>query len=225
MLQLIAKSIERWSMEKQGVFTNHMKERGVLEKEVLSFYYYRDDGIELYRIIERYVSSMVYLYYETKEDVQKDFEIQEWRKEMIAPNLDGGCGLVDVPGNDKKAFTNQEQLIETITVIIFSCSAMHGAANFSQYDAYGFPLNYPGMLLAEPLKNKKPLTEEDILNYVPDQKVVLDTMVITKPAVEIVEKFRADLKALSEKIQMRNTDAAFPYRHLDPKEVPNAISI
>ncbi|CAG0894870.1 unnamed protein product [Cyprideis torosa] len=37
--------------------------------------------------------------------------------------------------------------------------------------------------------------------------------------------FRADLKALSEKIQMRNTDAAFPYRHLDPKEVPNAISI
>ncbi|CAG0904831.1 unnamed protein product, partial [Cyprideis torosa] len=139
MLQLIAKSIERWSMEKQGVFPNHMKERGVLEKEVLPFYYYRDDGIELYRIIERYVSSMVYLYYETKEDVQKDYEIQEWRKEMTAPKLDGGCGLVDVPGDDEKGFTNQEQLIETITVIIFSCSAMHGAANFSQYDAYGFP--------------------------------------------------------------------------------------
>ncbi|CAG0890566.1 unnamed protein product [Cyprideis torosa] len=209
MFQLIAKGIERWSMKKQGVFPNHMKERGVLEKEVLPFYYYRDDGIELYRIIERYVSSMVYLYYETKEDVQKDYEIQEWRKEMTAPKVDGGCGLVDVPGDDEKGFTNQEELIETITVIIFSCSAMHGSANFCQYDAYGFPLNYPGMLLGEPPKNKKPLTERDILNYVSSQKVVLNSMVITKllsmkgtnslgdfemqyiydpPAVEIVEK-------------------------------------
>ncbi|CAG0890565.1 unnamed protein product [Cyprideis torosa] len=38
-------------------------------------------------------------------------------------------------------------------------------------------------------------------------------------------RFRADLKALSKKIQVRNEDVAFPYWHLDPKDVPNAISI
>ncbi|CAG5122755.1 unnamed protein product, partial [Candidula unifasciata] len=53
-----------------------------------------------------------------------------------------------VPGNGH--ITTNDQLTQILTSIIYSCSVAHAAANFPQYEEYGFPLKYPAMLRGKP---------------------------------------------------------------------------
>lgn len=57
-----------------------------------------------------------------------------------------------VPGNGH--FTSNEQLTAVLTTIIYTCSVSHASTNFPQYDEYGFPPNYPGLLRGSPPKDK-----------------------------------------------------------------------
>ena len=45
--------------------------------------------------------------------------------------------------------TTNEELKEVLTVFIFISSVGHAAANFGQYNQYGFPPNYPAQLFVE----------------------------------------------------------------------------
>lgn len=51
-------------------------------------------------------------------------------------------------------FTSIDDLVEVLTVFIFTGSVQHAAANFGQYDEYAFPPNYPSFLRTERPKNK-----------------------------------------------------------------------
>ena len=51
-------------------------------------------------------------------------------------------------------FNNMEDLIKTLTTYTFILSCVHAAANFNQYDEYGFPPNMPFKLRGLPPKNK-----------------------------------------------------------------------
>lgn len=51
-------------------------------------------------------------------------------------------------------FNSVEEVIDVVTVIISTCSLGHAAANFQQYEQYGFVPNYPGILLSEVPKEK-----------------------------------------------------------------------
>ena len=48
-----------------------------------------------------------------------------------------------------------------MTTIIYTCSVSHASTNFPQYEEYGFPPNYPGMLRGIPPKNKVGLVLRD----------------------------------------------------------------
>ena len=150
-----------------------------------------------------------------------------------------------VPGGGK--LTNNEQLIKILTTIIYTCSISHASTNFPQYEEYGFPPNYPGLLRGTPPSSKTTVTtERDILKCLPDRPTTLDIMIVTKilsakgtksigdfevqyifdpAAVEIVETFRKDLKEISKTIQERNLHRNPPYEYLDPEIIPNSISI
>ena len=59
--------------------------------------------------------------------------------------------LQGIPNNGE--FDNIDDLVKTITCIIFNCSAAH-AVHFNQYDDYAFPPNYPALLHGKLPKNK-----------------------------------------------------------------------
>ena len=50
-------------------------------------------------------------------------------------------------------FQSFDELIQTLTSIIFMCIGGHAAVNLPQYDEYGYPPNYPTLLLGEPSCN------------------------------------------------------------------------
>ena len=60
--------------------------------------------------------------------------------------------LQGVP-NDGKFETN-DQLVVTLTAIIYTCSVAHAAANFQQYDEYAAPFRMAFTMHGVPPKDK-----------------------------------------------------------------------
>jgi len=52
--------------------------RGVEDKNLLPGYYYRDDSLKLWDIIQSAVKNLMSLFYLTPEDVMNDSELQVW---------------------------------------------------------------------------------------------------------------------------------------------------
>ncbi|XP_054721720.1 polyunsaturated fatty acid 5-lipoxygenase-like [Uloborus diversus] len=245
MFELMKKGMRVWHFNVHGMVPNEIKSRGV-EKDVLPKYPYRDDAVQIYHTIRRYVEKTVHCFYDKEDKVVNDYELQQWRAELVKDRKLGGCGFLGVPGEENNRFTNSEEVIDTITAIISICSLGHAAANFQQYDEYAFPPNYPGILYGDPPRDKAPVTENDILNKIPTKQTTLDIMTITKIlstkatkslgdfeiqfmynpiCVKAAEEFREELAQISRQIKLRNRSEAFPYDWLDPEYIPNAISI
>ena len=50
-------------MNIEGTFPKNLEERGVMEKDVLPVYPYRDDGLLLYNAIKTYVTKIINHFY------------------------------------------------------------------------------------------------------------------------------------------------------------------
>ena len=93
---------------------------------------------------------------------------------------------------------------------------------------------------------QSPLTEQDILDNLPDKATTVDVMTVTRLlsekvtnslgdfevqyafcpiSVAALEAFRKDLKRIGSIIDERNKSREFQYDYCHPREVPNAISI
>ncbi|CAG2249787.1 ALOX5 [Mytilus edulis] len=173
-----------------------------------------------------------------------DCEIQNWGAEIVKSRDDGGCGMLGVPNNGQ--FETIDQLVVTLTAIIYTCSVGHAAASFQQYDEYGAPFSYPFIMHGAPPKDKEPVDFETVLKIIPNRAELLTLMSITKvlsekrtkdlgnfekqlivdpPAIQVVEEFREDLENVGKTIDERNQKREHPYEWLHPSEIPNAISI
>ena len=51
-------------------------------------------------------------------------------------------------------FKRVSELALVCTSLIFTCTVQHAAVNFSQYEEYAFPANYPILLSGEPPTDK-----------------------------------------------------------------------
>ncbi|CAC5374175.1 ALOX5 [Mytilus coruscus] len=242
---IIRKSLPFWKLDLHGTLPEDLKRRGVFDESVLTgAYHMRDDALLLYDAIKTYVEKYVLLYYSTDSSLTADYELQSWGAELVKSRDDGGVGILGVPGDGK--FKTADQLVLTLTSIIYTCSAGHAAANFQQYDEYGSPFNYPYYLSGVPPKDKSPVTEETILKSIPNREILLQIMIITKilsekatkslgdfekqfivdpKAVKVVEEFRQTLHEVGKTIESRNKKREYSYDWLLPKAIPNAISI
>lgn len=242
LFQILERKYSKWRFDVHGWFPNHLKARGVDDKDHLKAYHYRDDSLLFHDAIHNYVSEVLKHVYDTPEKLKDDHEIQEFARLLVDP-VDG-CGMKGVFGDGK--FEDLEDLIKILAGIIFLCSVGHAAANFCQYDEYAFPANYPATLHGPQPTDKSPKTEQDVVDRIPNKDMTLSIMVVTKilsdrgtnglgdfevqyqyepHAVAAVERFRKALDEISAKIDERNKGLKEPYSYLHPKEVPNAISI
>lgn len=244
MFSLIVRQLKNWRMDVQGTLPKDLEERGVADPEALPNYHYRDDALLIYKAIRNYVADVVVGFYDSADKIKADHELQEWARVLSAPVSEGGIGVPGVHGGGK--FQSAEELTNFCTSVIFMGSVGHAAANFSQYDDYGFPPNYPAFLSGNPIRDKHERTEEDMRKLLPSKEVTMDTMLITRllsmkatqplgnfevqylfdeNSEKAAEKFRRELYEVGKVIDQRNKTRAVPYTYLHPDEIPNSISI
>lgn len=110
--------------------------------------------------------------------IKGDHELQDWVTTLSTSVPEEGFGIPGVPG--KGQFQNIDQIMETVTAIIFTSTVGHAEGNFSQYDDYGYPPNYPSYLEGFPPTNKEQRTEDDIRYLFPSKETTIDIMMLTK---------------------------------------------
>ncbi|XP_072163045.1 polyunsaturated fatty acid 5-lipoxygenase-like [Diadema setosum] len=247
MFEIIKRMWQKWRLDVQGSLLADLEDRGVADPEVLPNYHYRDDAVLIRRAIFDYVKRIVDGYYDSPAKVKEDKELQEWGRFLGGKpknEKEATVGMQGLPNGGQ--FLTTDEVADTVTNFIFICSAGHAAANFGQYDQYGFPPSYPAWLHGQPPRDKTPLTEDDILQQLPDKAETLSVMTFTKllstrgtnalgdfemcylydpVGCASLYRFRADLAKIGEMIDERNREREEKYIYLHPREIPNAISI
>ncbi|XP_033121628.1 arachidonate 5-lipoxygenase-like, partial [Anneissia japonica] len=247
MFEIVRRRFKTWRLDVDGTFPKELESRGLHDPDVLPKYYFRDDALLLWHAISKYVTTVVNGHYNIPIKISEDFELQEWHKTLSSPVDKGGCGIQGIPGDG--SFKTAEEIIQTVTSMIFTSSVSHAAVNFGQYDNYGFPPNYPAFINGKPPTNKELQelkTEEYVLKSLPNKETTLSIMKITSllstkgtnelghfevnyqfdPVGEkAIDQFIKDLAAVAATINKRNNVRESEYKYLEPKDVPNAISI
>ncbi|KAL6096271.1 alox12b [Pungitius sinensis] len=206
-------------------------------------FYYRDDGLKLWGIINRFVQGVLSFYYKTDAEVQKDSELQKWISDIFEYGFLSQTG----PGIPR-SFTTVAGLVKFVTMVIFTCSGQHSAVNSGQFDYGGWMPNTPSSLQQPPPTTKGTASEATLLKTLPDVNTTVKGMatlwLLSKQSTDFVplgqypeehfgEKqprrlikcFEAELKVLSAEIRARNQILDVPYTYLDPLVTENSVSI
>ncbi|XP_047429808.1 hydroperoxide isomerase ALOXE3-like [Mugil cephalus] len=211
--------------------------------ESIPNFYYRDDALRLWSIINRFVERMMAYYYPSDNEVSADSELQGWINEIyyygFLENSDSG-----IPSN----FQTVEELIKFVTMVIFTSSCQHSAVNNAVFDFLGWVPNGPILLQQAPPTTKGKASMETILATLPNKAFSGYTTGLTwqlsrtyddfvplgtypeqrfdEPAtLQMIQDFQAELSSLSVTITKRNSELELPYNYLNPTQTENSITI
>ncbi|XP_063055329.1 polyunsaturated fatty acid lipoxygenase ALOX15B-like [Engraulis encrasicolus] len=219
---------------------DNIKERGL---ETVPNYYYRDDGLKLWNIINKYVEGILTHYYQCGAHVQKDAELCEWIREIHTHGF-----LGNKHSGIPSSFQTLAELVKFVTMVIFTASGQHAAVNNGQYEYGGWMPNYPTTLRKPPPTVKGQTTECVFFETLPDIGTTVNGVgvlrLLSKESTDrhplgylpedlfhedvplrVIADFQSDLKELSELIEKRNKPLVLPYTYLDPKNVDNSVAI
>jgi arachidonate 5-lipoxygenase len=239
-LELLSKVWETdWSFEQYDLAAD-LARRGVDDPGRLPNFHYRDDALKLWSAIEEFVTAVVRTFYASDRDVVEDDELQEWLRELVAPE---GGQLRGVPAR----LDSSQGLVTLVTSVLFTASAGHAAANNGQYEMYGYIPNAPGAMYRPPPATRDALTEADLVAALPrgqaiDEQILLVRLLSEptqaplgtydanffagRPEVEpLVKRFQRRLHAIGEDIDARNVKLAVPYTSLHPKSIYPSVEI
>ncbi|XP_061667832.1 polyunsaturated fatty acid lipoxygenase ALOX8-like [Syngnathoides biaculeatus] len=209
--------------------------------ESIPDFYYRDDALRMWNVINSFVKAVVSYYYPLDNEVSADFELQEWANEIFTYGFLGNAA-----SGFPSRFHHVEELIEYITMLIFTVSARHNSVNMGQMDYLSWIPNGPLFLHLAPPTVKGKATMDDILLTLPNISFGSVTMShwflsekykdfvplgqypqrFSEPAVlRMIEDFQAELSTISDTIVKRNEELQLPYLYLNPKETENSVTI
>ncbi|XP_061545260.1 polyunsaturated fatty acid 5-lipoxygenase-like [Phycodurus eques] len=241
-VQLVQKTMKTLTF-RSLCFPDMIKARGMESKEALPTYFYRDDGYKVWEATKSFVSDVIRIYYSSDEKVQGDEEIQAFVKDVC------DFGMKDFKHCEfPRSLESREELIEYLTIIMFTASAQHAAVNFGQYDWYSWIPNAPSTMRKPPPTQKGLANITLIMDSLPDrgrsswhlgavwalsqyQKNELylgtypDEYFLEKPVKASMEKFKKDLAEISSDIKTRNQGQRLPYYNMLPDKIPNSVAI
>ncbi|XP_035982697.1 polyunsaturated fatty acid 5-lipoxygenase [Fundulus heteroclitus] len=241
-VQLIQKAMKTLTY-RSLCFPDAIKSRGVDSTEELPTYFYRDDGYKVWEATKSFVSDVVGIYYTSDERVQGDEEIQAFVKDVCS------FGMQDFDHCEfPKSLKTREELIEFLTVIIFTASAQHAAVNFGQYDWCSWIPNAPSTMRKPPPKEKGQADVKLIIESLPDRGrsswhlgavwalsqyqenelylgMYPDEHFIERPVKTAMERFRKQLAEISSSIKRRNEGKKLPYYNMSPNKIPNSVAV
>lgn len=234
-LDFVVKMYQQWNLPDFALPTE-IKNRNMDDPAIVPHYPFRDDGMLIWNAIKNFVTEYLSLYYRTAQDLSEDYELQNWARELAAP--DGGR----IKGMSDKIET-LEQLIDVITIVIFSCAPLHSALNFAQYEYMAFVPNMP-YAAYHPVPDSKGIDLETILKFLPPFKQSADqifwTVVLTSfhydklgfydeefadpLAQELLVQFQQNLAQVEHQIERNNQSRPLPYNYFKPSEIMNSIN-
>ncbi|XP_072241090.1 arachidonate 12-lipoxygenase, 12R-type-like [Leuresthes tenuis] len=206
-------------------------------------FYYRDDGLRLWDIIHRFVKGILGYYYKNDCEVKQDSELQKWISDIFEHGF-----LSKQSTGIPQRFTTVAELIQFVTMVIFTGSAQHAAVNTGQYDYGGWMPNTPISLQLPPPTTKGKATEATMLSTFPDVNTTVQGMATMwllsqqssdfvplgqypedhfseETPLQVMKDFQKELEVLSANIKTRNKHLEVPYTYLDPEEVENSVAI
>ncbi|XP_071335431.1 hydroperoxide isomerase ALOXE3-like [Trachinotus anak] len=211
--------------------------------ESIPNFYYRDDGLKLWDIINSFVTAIVEYYYPSDTEVLKDIELQGWIGEIFIYGFLGNKAS-GFPG----CFNTVEEVIKFITMVIFTVTAQHAAVNNGQFDYNSWVPNGSLLLHEPPPTTKGQSSMETILETLPNVGESVNFAAMTRMLSEkytdvvplgtypeerfdepapkqMIKEFQAELSDLSEEITARNSELEVPYTYLNPAQIENSITI
>uniref|UniRef100_A0A665XD62 Uncharacterized protein n=1 Tax=Echeneis naucrates TaxID=173247 RepID=A0A665XD62_ECHNA len=202
-------------------------------------FYYRDDGLQLWDIINSY-------YYKTDAEVQKDSELQKW--------------ILDIFEHGFLSQPDKGEIKIYLGLILFKSTTNHHRITQSQfdfrdislsiqeYDYGGWMPNTPTSLQLPPPTTKGTTDETRMLQTLPDVNATVQGMaslwLLSKPSSDfvalgqypeehfseevprkLIKDFQGELGVLSAAIKIRNQSLEIPYTCMDPAEFENSVAI
>ncbi|XP_059184531.1 polyunsaturated fatty acid lipoxygenase ALOX15B-like [Centropristis striata] len=215
-------------------------ERGL---EDVPNFYYRDDGLQVWDIINRFVQGVLGFYYKNNAEVQKDSELQKWISDIFEHGF-----LSQWSSGIPQTFTTVAELVKFVTMAIFTCSTQHAAVNSGQYDYGGWMPNTPLTLQLPPPTKKGTTSEATMLQTLPDINATVQGMATMwllsnqssdfvplgqfpedhfseEVPRKLIKDFQGELDVLSKAIKARNKSLEVPYTYMDPTKVENSVAL
>jgi arachidonate 15-lipoxygenase len=143
---------------RSSMITKDLSDRGLMDRETLPDFPYRDDGLLVWNATRDWIEAFVRTYYRADADVVLDTELQSFFSSVQAE--DGGRikGLGQV--------RSIHYLVDVLAHIIFTGSAQHAAVNFPQLPIMSYAPAYPLCAYGKP-PGREPVSEADYLAMLP----------------------------------------------------------
>ncbi|WP_394781348.1 lipoxygenase family protein [Undibacterium sp.] len=231
----------------QNMLPAELAARNVDNAAHLPDYPYRDDAMLIWNTIHQWVTEYVSIYYSSDAQVVGDTELAAWTASLMAENEGSVKGF--------KAIADRAQLVEVLTMVIFTASAQHSAANFPQKGMMMYAPMFSGAGWTQVPEAGKEYTQKDWLAMLPSLPLAIEQINLLSvlgsiyyrrlgdyrsnyfPYPEWFEdhnitgsdgplaRFKSALQGVEATISARNLRRPAPYPYLLPTQIAQSITI